>query len=153
MPFVEDVLTSRDRHDHFDDPASVKEQSQWNQRQPFLESFLGKLVQLASVDQQLSGSFGFVVPETGLAILSDVSTDQPKLIFLDPHIGFIERDAAFAKAFDFASNEHHTAFDLLKDLVLVSRTPVLGDNLTLIGRAIFRCLFLFLLFAGHKREI
>ena len=90
-----------------------------------------------------------MVPETGLAILGDVGADEPQLLFLNPNISFIERDVAFAEAFDFASNQHHTAFDLLKDLVLVPRTPVLSDDLTLVGRAIFGGLFLFLLLGGH----
>jgi hypothetical protein len=90
-----------------------------------------------------------MVPGAGLSVLSDVGSDQPKLLFLDADVGFVERDVAFAQAFDFASDQHHAAFDLIQDLIPMSRSSIVRNDLTLVSWRCFLVGFLFVFFIGH----
>ena len=90
-----------------------------------------------------------MIPKTGLAILCDISADQPELPILHPNIRFVERDLPFAETFDLTANEHDSAFDLLENLILVTGFAIFTNDLALVVRVFLVCFLFILLLSGH----
>lgn len=112
----------------------VEVDPQGDEGQPLFLGFPQETGQFTAVHQQLTGAFRFVVPDRGLRVLRDVTANQPKLIFLDAAVGFVELAFPRPQAFHLASSQDHAALDAIEDLVVMPYLTVLHDAAPAAGR-------------------
>ena len=65
-------------------PAVAKIQARRDQRQPLLMRLTDQLVQLGTVNQELSGAQRFMVEDVAMVVFADVSVDEPEFVRLSP---------------------------------------------------------------------
>ena len=84
-----------------------------------------------------------MIPETCLAVLGNIGSDQPEFALFDTHVGLVERNVAVAEAFDLGANKDNSAFDLLKNFETMASLSIFGNRFGLRSGAGGFLLFLF----------
>ena len=79
--------------------------------------------------EQLAGPVGLVVRAVALPVLRDVQADEPGLALAHLRIGVLQRRLAVAERLDFGPGQHEPGLDLVGEVVVVPRAPVVDDQL------------------------
>src|SRR6188474_2639610 len=81
---------------------------------------------LASVEEELPGPHGLMVPAVSLFVGCDVHPLEPELPLLDLGPGLLDGRLPGPKRLDLRSPQHQTRLDRLEDEVVVGRLRVTG---------------------------
>lgn len=86
-----------------------------------------------AVDEKLAALDGIVIVDVAEAIVANVGIDQPQLIVLHGGIGVDELYLAGFDRFYLGSGQDDTGLDAFEEEVLVTGSPVVGDDLDSLG--------------------
>ncbi len=101
-------------------PATLEVNVQGNQSIALLPNVSGEALDLAFVDQELSGASGLVISRAGLDVRGDVDTVEKKLIVtVDACKALIEADLAGADTLNLGAEQVHACFQGLQDKVVM----------------------------------
>jgi two-component system response regulator RegX3 len=109
-------------------PAVLEVETCRHERQASLAHPTGETIDLAPVEQQLAIPLRIVVRDATLVIGGDVETDEPELTTALLGESLLKRDPPLAQRLHLGAREHEACFDALEQLVLVTGTPVVGDQ-------------------------
>lgn len=137
LPLVVGFLSAPNGNQDLGDTSLIEICLEGNKRHAASGGLDRKAMEFLFVDQQLAATFGIVIPQVGLAKLSNVGTNQPQLIALVADVGFFERQLSFAQCFDFAAVQYDATFELFRQFKVVTRLAVLGNQLVLAGPGTF----------------
>ena len=129
LSLVVSFFAFANRDDAFCHAPIRKVNSKRNHRKPTFFGAASESRQLASVQEQFADTFCRMIPNRRLPILIDLTTHQPHFAILQSGISFFDRASPVSKAFDFASMQYKTAFDRIKDFVLMTCLAIFGDGL------------------------
>ena len=85
------------------------------------------------ISERFSSSFrvrnGIMVGIVAMGVGTDVTVEQPHFTGLDDAIRIFQIHSTITRRLDFGSGQHHTRFELFKDVVVVKRLPVDRNSL------------------------
>ena len=96
-----------------------------------------KLGNLTVLEQQFARSARLVVEPVAVAVFRDVAVDEPDLVAFDGR-GFRRSILAMAERLHFRAGQLNLGFEAVLDEIIETRAPVLGDDLLLVERLLWR---------------
>src|SRR3990170_1447222 len=114
---------------HLGDPARIEIELERNDRHALPLNGAGETPNLFPVQQKLAAPRRSMTAAASLGVLGDVGVDQIKLAALARGIGVRDIGPAGAERLYLGAHQRDARLELLLDVVVEARLPVLGDEL------------------------